>query len=558
MKVRWKNSVALILVCTLAVSCMNSENRENSRLIRQAQLMLETNPDSALTLLDRVNSIRFNDAESAEYNLMRVQAGDNAGMDLENDTEIFPAREYFIRRKDREKAALSCFYAGQVLLAQGKAEEAIVYYLEAKDFAKQIDNDQLRGMIANRIGQANFLLRLYDHSLPYFIQAAKFFRAAGNRKSEIAATIVTGNCYLVENQRDSAFAWYGRAEKLAYSLNDTDMQVAVLQNMGVASRQTGDDARAADLYHAALALANRQDSSQLLSNLANLYIDAGQYDLAFEYNQKALAQLDTAILNSVLLNVYHQMLVIEANRGNNGAKVMNYFSKFMTCLDEILETDEKKTLMYIQRKYDFDKAQDAYSIKKRNYVIAILSALIAALLLMLWALYLRKGTIQRDLTIDNLQLQLNELRKTEKQLQKMKKEKTLEYEERQRNLITHYLQILSRIDLELRNLPKEKMAKIESLIRTTFGKPKIDLWSAVEKLIPEGLTEKIHKMNPELDHTELKICCLSYIHADNSAMSLVLNMMKTSLRTRKSRIKKKLGIEAEKNISEFLDEKLSE
>jgi len=548
-------------------------NRENSRLIEQAQQLTVQMPDSALTLLDMVNVVSFGNAKRAEYTLLRAQAKDLAGMDMANDAEIiFQAREYFIRRKDPKKAALACFYAGQALLAQSKVDEAVACYLEANDFASDLSDNQLKGNILKQIGDANYMQGLYDHSLSYLVQAVEFYRDAGDQQSEIESTITIGNCYLHVHQYDSAFALYGKAEKLAYSLNDTVMMLTVLQNTGVAYRLTGNHTKAHDLYHAALVLAGRQDSAQLLSNLARLYLAAEQTDMAFEYNKKALAQLDTTINSSVLLNVYRQMLIIEAYRGN-GKKVIDYFGKYMTCLDEILEMEEKKSLMDIQRKYDFEKAQDEYSIRKRNYIISILTALIAMLGFMLWSFNLRRRKIQQEGTIARLALQLDALHEMEDQLKKHKEEKALKngfretqelnrlknrYEEQTKTFIAHYFQMLRRIEYEYRNTPNQTMVEIEKLNRVLFGSSKIDFWSAAEKLIPEGLFEKIKKLCPELDNTELKICCLTYLNADTVAMTLALDVKKTTIYSMNSHIREKLGIGTRENIKQFLDKKLTE
>ena len=91
------NIILVVLIVSL-VSCIKWGNRENSRLIEQALRLLEHTPDSALALLDAVNTVRFNDVERAEYTLLRIQARSNAGMDLSTDTEIFAVREYFMAK----------------------------------------------------------------------------------------------------------------------------------------------------------------------------------------------------------------------------------------------------------------------------------------------------------------------------------------------------------------------------------------------------------------------------------------------------------------------------
>ena len=560
------------MLCGLSVSCLKWGSRQNIRLIEQAQQLVEQMPDSALTLLDMVNAASFGNAAKAEYVLLRVQARSNAGLDLSKDTEIFQAKEYFTRRKNREKAALVCFYAGETLFAQGKVTEAVEFYLEANDFTNQLSDDQFKGRIFNRIGDANYMLVLYEHSLSCWMQALVFYRAAGNMRSEIGSMIKIGNCYLLENQNDSAFALYRRAERMAYSQNDTTMQLAVLQNMGVAYMEKGDQERAVDMYHAALVLATRRDSVQLFSNLASLYWDAGQPDTAFTYNNIALTLLDSTVNNPLLLNIYHQMLLIEAHKGN-GDKVIDYFSKYLECLDEVLDTEEKKSLLDIQRKYDFEKAQSEYSIKKRNFVIAILSALIAAFGFMFWSLNLRKGKKQHERTIARLLLQLDALHEMKDQLQKLKAEANSanensdteelnhlkkRYDEQLRTFTRQYFHILSRIEFEFKNTPDETPVKMERINRILFGSAHIDFWSATEKLIPERLPEKIKKICPELDKTELRICCLTYLNVDTAAMSLALGVKDSTIYSLNSRIREKFGIGVRKNIRRFLEEKLTD
>ena len=138
--------IIFALFCGLLISCTKWGSRENSHLIRQAQLLKEQTPDSALTLLDAVNTSGFSKAERAEYNLLQIQAKRNAGMDVSAETGISDAREYFIRKKDPQKAALVCFYAA-IVAEQKQTTAAMEYYQEALEFSKNTDNKELQGKI---------------------------------------------------------------------------------------------------------------------------------------------------------------------------------------------------------------------------------------------------------------------------------------------------------------------------------------------------------------------------------------------------------------------------
>ena len=61
---------------------------------------------------------------------------------------------------------------------------------------------------------------MIDKALDYHEQAIVYFSDT-DINSEIMTMINIGNCYLLTDRLDSAFATYDRAEKFAYSNNDT-------------------------------------------------------------------------------------------------------------------------------------------------------------------------------------------------------------------------------------------------------------------------------------------------------------------------------------------------
>ena len=530
--------------------------------MQQALQLWEEKPESALLLMDAVNTGRLNKVERSEYTLLRVQAKDKADRDLTHDTEIFEAKEYFIGGKDPEKAALACFYAGVVLQKQGEEAKALEHYLKAEDFAERLAfNHLLRGRIQSRMGNINYTFGLYEDALLRLAQAMEFFRVADHKNSEIRTMITMGNCYLLTYRNDSAFALYGRAEKMATSIKDTAMLLAVVQNTGVAYEVTGNHARAADGFYTALAWANQQDSAQLLLNLSDVYLNTGRIDSALMYGKKALAVMDSTAAKPMRLAAYHIMMKIAAHRGE-GVDMLDYFSQYIECLDEIYDKREKESLIEVQKKYDIEKAKKEHAIEKRNYIIAILSALCATFGFLLWSLHLRRGKIRRERTIARLLLQLDELRKKEEQLQKLIETETNKHnpetDQLAKTYFTRYFRMLDTIARECRNASaNQKAVEIEQLKRLLFGCSDYDFWQATEKFIPKGLIEKIKKMCPKLDDSELKICCLSCLNADTEAISIVMGIKNETLYSVKSRIRKKLGMDDKKDIRAFLEEKMS-
>jgi len=230
---------------------------------------------------------------------------------------------------------------------------------------------------------------------------------------------------------------------------------------------------AAERYLTALTWANHKDSAQLLLNLADVYLNTGRIDTAFVYGKKALATMDSTADNPMRITAYRIMLQIEAHRGN-GNKVIEYFSKHVECLDEIYEKREKESLLEVQRKFDFEKAKADYAIDKRNLAIGILSAVIVALGFMLWSFHLKK---RHKSTVDQLQLQLDELRATEQELHKLKDTETnrqnpgkSKYAIQTKMFFMQYFRLLDKIARECKHVPQEqKVLEIDKLKRVVFG-----------------------------------------------------------------------------------------
>jgi len=164
--------------------------------MQQAQLLVEQMPDSALMLLDSVNTALLSDAKRAEYALLRVQVKDNARMDISADTEILRAREYFIRGKNREKAALACFYAAKVVKGKDQADEQMGFYQEALEHVQHTGNKLLQGKILYNIGNLNYNRDWYAEAINRYQQALKVFQSIdGQYQREINAMNAMANSF---------------------------------------------------------------------------------------------------------------------------------------------------------------------------------------------------------------------------------------------------------------------------------------------------------------------------------------------------------------------------
>ena len=245
-------------------------------------------------------------------------------MDLTTDTEIYAAREYFIREKDKEKQALACFYAAKVAFSNGQADRATLYFQEASDFAQKSGNKVLQGRALYNIGYLCYDRELPIDTITRYQQALQLFQQAEDQyQMEIYSLNAIGNALLIREHTDSARYYYQTALNRALLHGDTASQVMVYTTLGVAYREQGQPDTATFYCRKALSMANaNSEKAYVYRNLAHLFlgkdVDSARYYLA---NAEPLyRQLDNRFAIVSLTHLYYQV----EKAGGNFPKALDY------------------------------------------------------------------------------------------------------------------------------------------------------------------------------------------------------------------------------------------
>jgi len=396
-------------------------NRENSRLIEQAQQLTEQMPDSALTLLDMANTASFGKAEKAEYQLMRIQARSNAGLDLSTDTEIFGVRDYFIRKKDPEKAALACFYAGLVA-GYSDVVSQMEFFKNALHYAQNADMKLLQGKILYNMANLNYDNLWFDNAITLCKQALKTFQAIGDQYLfEIYSLNLIANTMLLNHQNDSAHYYCQQALDQAYIYEDTTMLVMLYSNMGAAYREQGQTDKATDYSRRALQLAANNKRAKIYLNLADIFHDSNLLDSARYYIEQAerlLSNIDDDLASASLGYLFYQ---IEKTEGNC-QKALEYFETYANFEREIKSREDRQTLIEIQKKYDTTAKENELNKQKNrawNFAGASLVVLLALAVMYIGVLHhnkkqkialsiAQKEKIEKELALEKVDQEKNE------------------------------------------------------------------------------------------------------------------------------------------------------
>ena len=135
-----RHTLHIILALALLLVGCHSDPRQ-VELVDRAEAVMDSIPETALALLDSVDSHRLVRADNARYALLRTQALDKNYVDVTNDSLINIAVDYYTHsRHDHHYKMLAHYYHGRILYNAGDYARSIVALLKAEKVAIELND----------------------------------------------------------------------------------------------------------------------------------------------------------------------------------------------------------------------------------------------------------------------------------------------------------------------------------------------------------------------------------------------------------------------------------
>ncbi len=446
-------------------------------------------------------------------------------------------------------------YAGRVLQAQKKYEQAIKAYLDAESYSGQTENANLQGLIQSSIGAVYYEQLLKDEAIHRFKLAGRYFHQSGNYRNEIVTFNQIGNCFLLQGKSDSAFVYYKEGLVLAGQYRLVKEQSAILQSIGVAYRQIDNFQEAKRYFRQALTLpVDSLELARLYCNLAKVFDKEGQTDSARYYIERSLAELPKGKSSYLTANIYKTWSSIEANDKNYQAALEQH-KRYSKYLASILDENKNKAVLEIQKKYDLQLLQNHNEqLRAEKQQILLIASFVVLFIVILFLLVSRRSMHRKKELLEAEQkiYYLKDL------AQSFKDEK----EDSFRSILLKHFGILTKTALMEGYLRDEERRKGQHLLKKfnqiVYGQDDLD-WNTLYQLMNNlygGFLDELRKECPQLDEAELRICCLIYAGFDNTEIAIILKYHVHTIQMKKTSIRKKLGVQTFGDIHDFLEKKV--
>ncbi|WP_289030680.1 tetratricopeptide repeat protein [uncultured Algoriphagus sp.] len=401
----------------------------------------------------------------------------------------------------------------------------------------------------------NSLAVEYDRLGDYQKQREYLFRSIGvhNQTGDIQNLILNynnlGSSYEKEGQLEDALKYYDLAFEELKKFNSPRLLAQNLSNRAGIFESLGQYKEAERLFLACKAICedNQIDYGIMLSdlNLGNLYRLKGQFSKANNHLNDALSLAGEMKLAKETALVYERLAWLNRDRGAF-KQAYEFLDRYYTLNDSLVNESVRNTANELMEKFESEKKEKEIITLSRNklnqqFIIALMGlALVSLLFLVQWWRNKQKITKLELIEAEKLhQVKAEALKQREKDLLEETMEKVVLKE-----------QIKDLVDKVSED---GNYAKIGNQLRRIESKqnPWNDMIEKFKLLNPQ-FVEKLLQNYPFLNQNDLEFCSLIKMNLSTKDIAQILRITEQSVRTRKYRLHKKIGLSKETDLNSWI------
>lgn len=466
--------INLIGITLLLLGCVDSGPQQ---LFLRVEQLMDSHPDSALTVLKEINSTSLGEEDNARYALLYTQALDKNERDATSDSLISIAVNYYSDRKNSPELAKSHYYQGIYYITIGLIREAVDKLLDAGRVAASVGEDNLLGLIYGRLAILYVDQDETKKALEAYSMSGAYFNKVGNIKNESGALLGKGRTFLFTRQYDSVAYYLDKAAEQG----DVLLQSKVLNLKGYAELQQGNVQRGKQLIRQSIRLMGEEVPLNFYAALSDAFLMENNLDSA-RYWVNAILQ-GKEVSGKALAGLYHRLYNIERMAGDYKA-ACEYLKKVYVMTDSIHREERNQSVLVFFRKYNYEHEKSR--VIELRLLIARLWLVIAVVIIVGGACLWRKQRLLCERTKES-EVRGAEVKVLNKRLADQKSQ-----DEKLREQVVKYSALIS--DMLLKQ-PEEK------------GKDLTELESCIN-LLNGNFVDHLRQTFPQLKEEELKLCYL--------------------------------------------------
>lgn len=534
--------------CTSLVllsACSYTDERSR-RLLDEADSLQLIEPEASLERLQQISRPnRLAAADRALYALLLTQAKDKTYQSHESDSLIMSAVHYYRHRRQPLLLSRACFYAGCVYRGLDSLSLATNFYLEALcHLPVDKETSFFEPLIYSDLGDVYHRSKLYAESTKAYKQSFCLHRERGDSLRMAYTLKDLASAYMFEYKWDSAHVTINQGLAMAVAGNYNELQSIFYKQLASIYEEKKEYQLAKQYLDKAfpvlLHYGDKEVQYALYSYKGDILDALGMTDSAFHYWKMATG---STYIYTKASNDYH--LYSGLVRQKRYKEALPYIDEYVELCDSIDKMNNREEIVRLMDKHELELYKQQLKARQdRLYAWSVflgMLLLVAALFFLLWKDRRRRQhyiRLQNELTAERLKL-MDSMAHPETATQGAQSETgNRPFSYNQFAVCTKLFSDTSggKLLAELIKLsPKSPSGSKMMRYRRTIVNDIRSCFSDVMFALMASI--------PSLQSDDCIYCILWLLHVRSEVITDVLNVESGALRTRKSRIKQRMGKE---------------
>lgn len=514
------------VMTSVFVSCHQSHKKE----LDLAYALAKSNPDSALVFLNHLDQVKLSEEDMAKYALTFYMAQDKSGLDVDNDSLIRIAYDWYGEHQEDSLYATALYYMGKYFLLNDSMEQAKVCLEKSYSISDSLHDMSLKCLALDKLIEVEEQLAPYK-ALNDAKALVKMYDSMPNVTvyNKVAAHLRLGENFFYVDSLKQALEEEKKAYRLAMQADDKNLLSYVKQNLASTFEEMGK--KDSCLYYAQQAYelqgANRF-SCQLM--LASAYISVDSIKQAFATLEQATPK--TAEDRYSLFYMQSQA----AMKAQDYKYAKSFSDSAYHYLEEMYHTalQDKATYYTSFLKKESERAKMQGKALMQRWVFSLMFLL--CLVVVTFVLYVYKSYKKQ------IKLRMKHEREVHLQKQQMQEklhQEELSHKEVQLSLMRNYLQKKIDVVEKLNSIaPNENKHIVLSESDWTELEAFLD---GVEDLFVSRLKQK----HANLSKTDLQLMMLLRLKLSQKALASIYCVSEKAIKQKLFLYKDKVGIKNE-------------
>lgn len=518
----------LLCVVNIFIGCFS---HAPSRNLATVYRLVYENPDSAVCILSQIDRNLLNPADKAYCTLLYAMALDKTGPDLDHDSLIRTAYDYYKIRVSDSLYSKCMYYMGKYYVLNDSMRQglrclelAIRHSEENGDlYTQYLALDRLSSAL--QLSNPYLAVRLEKRAYEIFCRYD-----SGNFYNRVSLLKNIGNRYNMVPDKDSVMYYMKLALDVARQSRNKQLLSRTYHSLSIAY-QKNDMPDSALLYIKKSMESDTSIENSAYLQLASCYIDLDSLDLA----EHALHRVSVKENSSMSYAVNRELLHIELLRQGN-SKATLYVDSALNSLIKVYQETERDNYGYLQNNIalqtDLEWFEHERMLMSVIYIFVFLF-IVSVICFISYIIHYRK-----KVALQQSQLRVKELSITNAliQAEKDKQDLVLQNRSKQVEIMRKYIIKVSDIETTIKSI--KSVSQFDQLPEET--------WLEISAFLNEtelGFVDVLSSRYPELSSKDLRFLMLVKLGFTNSDLEKLCLRTSQAIKQRLLNYKIKLGIE---------------